>query len=133
MEFQSRAEKQRKRRLEHKKNGLCIQCSAIALPNRSNCEKHRKLATQYSKKTYLRRCKEGRCGLCSEKAVLGKKACKKHLELSNQYSKKHYLERKKRWLKEGRCTRCGWKLHPEFDEGNVTCNFCIEKRNKSYP
>jgi len=66
----------------------------------------------------------GLCCSCSRKAVEGFNTCIIHKESARLQSAARTVKRKK----EGRCTHCGIKLHPEMDKNRLCCTSCSSRQ-----
>ena len=61
-------------------------------------------------------------GLCRDcgKPAYPYSSCEYHRNKNSEYGRKHYSNFKK----QGKCVRCGIDLHPDMDEGFISCLTC---------
>ncbi len=110
-----------------KASGICRKCDNIAIADRTLCPAHLETEKIRGRNRGKKKEATGKCAKCSDWALPGKTLCTKHAELKREYNQKVRKARMQRMKDEGRCTRCTEKLHPQMDEGKLTCLNCREK------
>lgn len=108
----------------HKAKGLCVDCSEPAVPEKNKCKKHRLEDLLRTRVRHSKHKAAGLCSYCNEYALPGKSLCEKHRNQKLINNKVIGRRIRKRYIKEGRCSNCSLKLHPEMDAGYVTCCNC---------
>jgi len=109
-----------------KNSGLCVKCNNSSLPGHIFCDFHLKQHNEQAKisKTQFREkhiC-SGLCVDCFSPIVPHKRKCEACLRKQKERSKKN----RDKWRNEGKCTRCGYRLHEDMDAGYVCCLNCRE-------
>ena len=119
---------------QHKKRGLCVDCSNPAMPERNlciNCARKQRARVRAYKD---RKTEKGICENCLNPVVPGRKLCascivknkidvKKWRQRHGAYMIEYNREMRKLYRKENKCLACGIKLG-EQDQGHVTCLNC---------
>jgi len=107
-------------RREHKAKGLCARCTRPAVLGCTLCQHHRILKKEQNKRYIARHKAMGLCRHCRRSVIPGRKVCQYHRILKAIHMKKQI----DKYHKSRKCPCCGLLLHPEIDEGYLSCTGC---------
>jgi len=103
-----------------------VDCLRRAMPGKLRCVIHQPRQLIRAR-AYLRRRRRQRIqnGLCAECAVPSNSGrCDKCLAMARLWCAKSRRKRVLWWAKNGRCVRCGYRMHSIIDEGHRVCINC---------